>query len=97
MRAFTGAVRPRHGLFEQASCGTLFLDEVGEMSAGLQAKLLRVLQEGVLRRVGGDRDIRVDVRVVSATHRDLRSQDGFRSDLCQTEINRGSGRRLREP
>ena len=79
--AFTGAVRPRHGLFEQASGGTLFLDEVGEMSAGLQAKLLRVLQEGVLRRVGGDRDVRVDVRIVSATHRDLRSQDGFRSDL----------------
>lgn len=79
--AFTGAVRPRHGLFEQASGGTLFLDEVGEMSAGLQAKLLRVLQEGVLRRVGGNQNIHVDVRVVSATHRDLRSQDGFRSDL----------------
>lgn len=69
--AFTGANERRRGLFEQADGGTLFLDEVGEMSPRLQVMLLRVLQEGVLRRVGGEETVKVDVRVVAATHRDL--------------------------
>ena len=82
--AFTGAVRDKPGLFETASNGTLFLDEVGEMSPGLQAKLLRALQEGEIRRVGGDRAIRVSPRVVAASNRDLRAAvtaGTFREDL----------------
>ena len=82
--AFTGAVRDKPGLFETASRGTLFLDEVGEMSPGLQAKLLRALQEGEIRRVGGDRATRVAPRVVAASNRDLRaavSLGTFREDL----------------
>ena len=82
--AFTGAVAQRRGRFELAHGGTLFLDEVGEMSPGLQAKLLRVLQEGTLERVGGTRTVTVDVRVIGATNRDLRQMvaDGkFRDDL----------------
>ncbi len=78
--AFTGAIGRRRGLLELAHGGTLFLDEVGEMSPAVQAMLLRVLQEGVLRRVGGERVVRVDVRLVTATHRDLRGGD-FRADL----------------
>ncbi len=82
--AFTGAQSRKRGLFEAADGGTLFLDEVGEMSLALQAKLLRVLQEGRIRRVSGTREIPVDVRLVSATHRDLRvmaEEGGFRQDL----------------
>jgi two-component system, NtrC family, response regulator HupR/HoxA len=82
--AFTGAVADRIGLFEAAAGGTLFLDEIGDASALLQMKLLRVLQEGEARRVGDTRLRRVDVRVVSATHRTLEETvtgGGFRSDL----------------
>ena len=82
--AFTGANAVRHGLFEQAHGGTIFLDEIGDISPKLQAQLLRVLQEGELRRVGGNEIIRIDVRVIAATHRDLaveRDAGRFRSDL----------------
>jgi transcriptional regulator with PAS, ATPase and Fis domain len=82
--AFTGAVADRAGLFEAAAGGTLFLDEIGDASALLQMKLLRVLQEGEARRVGDTRARRVDVRVVSATHRCLEQavhSGGFRADL----------------
>ncbi len=82
--AFTGAVADRAGLFEAADKGTLFLDEIGDASALLQMKLLRVLQEGEARRVGDTRIRRLDVRVVSATHRCLEEAlgaGGFRADL----------------
>jgi transcriptional regulator with GAF, ATPase, and Fis domain len=82
--AFTGASSDRPGLFEEADGGTIFLDEVGEMPASMQAKLLRVLQDGEVRRVGAGKTVRVDVRVVSATHRDLGKlvEEGkFRQDL----------------
>jgi Nif-specific regulatory protein len=82
--AFTGAITQRKGRFEQADGGTLFLDEIGEVSSAFQAKLLRVLQEGELERVGGTRTIKVDVRIVAATHRDLESDvetGKFREDL----------------
>ena len=82
--AFTGAVRARRGLFEEASGGTLFIDEVAETSGGFQAKLLRVLQDGEIRRVGESTSIHVDVRVVAATNRDLRgeiAEKRFREDL----------------
>jgi DNA-binding NtrC family response regulator len=69
--AFTGALAAHPGLFESASGGTIFLDEIGDVPAKMQAQLLRVLQEGEIRRVGGTAVIKVDVRVVSATHRDL--------------------------
>src|ERR1700691_1695624 len=69
--SFTGATGRHIGKFEQAAGGTLFLDEIGDMPLGMQAKLLRVLEEGEIERVGGDRPISVDVRVVVATHRDL--------------------------
>jgi two-component system nitrogen regulation response regulator NtrX len=82
--AFTGAASARRGKFELADGGTLFLDEVGDLHAASQAKLLRVLQEGEFHRVGGERPIRVAVRVVSATNRDLGAmvaQNQFREDL----------------
>ncbi|MFH1529143.1 MAG: sigma-54 dependent transcriptional regulator [Pseudomonadota bacterium] len=82
--AFTGAYARKIGRFEQAHRGTLFLDEIGELSPGLQAKLLRVLQEQEFERVGGTEPVRVDVRVLSATNRDLVveiEKDRFREDL----------------
>ena len=82
--AFTGASRRREGRFELADTGTLFLDEVGEMSAAMQSKLLRVLQEGEFERVGGSRTLQVDVRIVAATNRDLAAEveaGRFRADL----------------
>jgi two-component system NtrC family response regulator len=82
--AFTGADRARAGRFEQASGGCLFLDEIGELPLGLQAKILRVLEEGLVDRLGGQRRIEVDVRVVAATHRDLQAESqrgSFRADL----------------
>ena len=83
--AFTGAVKGgKKGLFEQADGGTLFLDEIGEISHQLQVRLLRVLQEGVIRRVGGDAEIPVDVRIIAATHRNLEEMlraGEFREDL----------------
>lgn len=78
--AFTGAERQRIGRLEEASAGTLFLDEVGDLSAAVQAKLLRALEEHLVRRVGGTRDIPVDFRLIAATNRDLADGD-FRSDL----------------
>ena len=82
--SFTGAIRDKQGLFQLARNGTLFLDEVGEMSLSVQAKLLRVLESGEIRKVGGDANIRVNARVVAATNRDLRmasAQGAFRQDL----------------
>jgi two-component system, NtrC family, response regulator GlrR len=82
--AFTGAVQAHKGLFQSADRGTLFLDEIGDMPLPLQVKLLRVLQEGEVRPVGATQSIPVDVRVISATHRDLdtqRSNGQFREDL----------------
>jgi two-component system nitrogen regulation response regulator NtrX len=82
--SFTGAFADRTGKFEQADGGTLFLDEVGDMSLPAQAKLLRVLQEGVVTRIGGSKSIQVDVRVLAATNKnlDLEIADGhFREDL----------------
>src|SRR5262249_20764099 len=82
--AFTGAVSERPGLFETADGGTVFLDEVGEMAPSAQAKLLRVLQDGEVRRVGSARARRVEVRVICATHRDLQAlvrAQRFREDL----------------
>jgi transcriptional regulator with PAS, ATPase and Fis domain len=82
--AFSGADRQRKGAFEEADRGTLFLDEIGEMPLDLQAKLLRALETGEVKRVGSSRPIQVSVRVVSATHRDLAAQvraGRFREDL----------------
>jgi two-component system response regulator AtoC len=82
--SFTGAERVHHGYFERADGGTLFLDEVSEMPPELQAKLLRVLEAGVLARVGGEKLVKIDVRIVAATNRDLDAavaEGKFRSDL----------------
>ena len=82
--AFTGASAQRIGRFEKAHEGTLFLDEVGEIDVGIQTKLLRVLQEGEIERVGGTQTIKVDVRIIAATNRDLRqaiAQGSFREDF----------------
>ncbi len=82
--AFTGAAIRKNGLFEEASGGTIFLDEIGDMQATLQAKLLRVLEERSVRRVGGNRDLPVDIRVIAATNRDLEERiraGSFRQDL----------------
>jgi Nif-specific regulatory protein len=82
--AFTGAVESRKGRFEQAHGGTLFLDEIGEVSPAFQAKMLRILQEGEFERVGGSKTIKVDVRIIAATHRDLETaveMGDFREDL----------------
>lgn len=82
--AFTGAEQRHPGAFEQASGGTLFLDEIGELSLDLQAKILRTLEYQTVRRVGGTQEVRIDVRVVTATHRNLStlvSQGKFREDL----------------
>src|SRR5262249_45100845 len=82
--SFTGAMQQRRGKFELADGGTLFLDEVGDMNPSAQAKVLRVLQENELERVGGGETIKVDVRVVAATNKDLQAEieaDRFREDL----------------
>lgn len=82
--SFTSAIKQRIGKFEQANGGTLFLDEIGDMSLGAQAKVLRALQEGKITRVGADKDINVDVRVVAATNKDLLKEvddKNFRLDL----------------
>ena len=82
--AFTSAVKDKKGKFELASGGTLFLDEIGDMSLSAQAKVLRALQENVIQRVGSERDIKIDARVVAATNKDLRkeiAEGRFREDL----------------
>ena len=82
--AFTSAVKQRKGKFEQADGGTLFMDEIGDMSLAAQAKVLRALQENRISRVGSDKDIEVDVRVIAATNKDLREEirkGNFREDL----------------
>jgi two-component system, NtrC family, nitrogen regulation response regulator NtrX len=82
--AFTSAVKQRIGKFEQAEAGTLFLDEIGDMSLSAQAKVLRALQENKITRVGGDKEINVNVRVIAATNKDLKKEIGenkFREDL----------------
>jgi sigma-54 dependent transcriptional regulator, acetoin dehydrogenase operon transcriptional activator AcoR len=92
--AFTGAVRDKKGRFELADGGTIFLDEVGELSPNIQVKLLRVLQEGVFEKVGGEKSVTVDVRVISATNKDLRKmvqKNQYREDLfyrlCVVPVN----------
>ncbi|MFH1231309.1 MAG: sigma 54-interacting transcriptional regulator [Planctomycetota bacterium] len=82
--AFTGAINDKRGLFEQANYGTLFLDEIGDMSIGMQAKLLRVIENGEIKLVGDEKVTKVDVRIISATNKDLKilmKQDKFREDL----------------
>ncbi len=82
--SFTGAVASRRGWFERADGGTLFLDEVGELPPAAQVRLLRVLQDGIIQKIGSEHDVQVDVRVIAATHRDLPKmvqEGGFREDL----------------
>jgi PAS domain S-box-containing protein len=82
--AFTGAIRDKKGRFEMADTGTIFLDEIGDISPAMQTRLLRVLQEGIFQRVGAEQPIQADVRVISATHRDLQKEIAagrFREDL----------------
>ena len=96
--SFTGAVHNKEGLFEVAEKGTLFLDEVGELPVALQVKLLRVLQEKTIRRVGGNQDQPVDVRVLAATNRRLEkeiAEGRFREEVCErTELERLSDARM---
>ena len=83
--SFTSAIKQRKGKFEQAHGGTIFLDEIGDMSLSAQAKVLRALQENKISRVGSDKDIQVDVRIIAATNKDLSkeiAQGSFREDLC---------------
>src|SRR4029079_11490015 len=98
--AFTGAIAERVGVFEEAHTGTLFLDEVGELSPRAQAKVLRVIQEGELRRIGENTSRRVDVRIVSATNRELRAETAagrFRLDLLyRLDVLRVGGPPLRD-
>ena len=82
--AFTSAIKERAGKFEAANKGTIFLDEIGDMSLSAQAKVLRALQENKVQRVGSDKDIKVDVRVITATNKDLKkeiAEGRFREDL----------------
>jgi two-component system, NtrC family, nitrogen regulation response regulator NtrX len=82
--AFTSAIKQRKGKFEQADGGTIFLDEIGDMSLSAQAKVLRALQENIISRVGSDKDIRVNVRVLAATNKNLQEEirkSNFREDL----------------
>ncbi len=82
--AFTGAHRRKPGRFERADKGTIFLDEIGDLSPGVQTKLLRVLQDGSFERVGGTQTLKVDVRVITATNKDIEKEvqeGGFREDL----------------
>ena len=82
--SFTSAHRQKSGKFEQANGGTLFLDEIGDMSASAQAKVLRALQENKITRVGGNKEIKIDTRIVAATNKDLRKEinnGNFREDL----------------
>src|SRR5204863_4014215 len=82
--AFTDAKAKKEGLFEQAQGGTIFLDEIGELELGLQAKLLRVLEGNTFRRVGGLKDLPLNVRILAASNRDLKrtsEEGGFRLDL----------------
>src|SRR4029079_8523280 len=82
--SFTGAVNVRKGWFERADGGTLFLDEIGELPLDAQVRLLRILQDGTFERVGGSKPLKVDVRIVAATHRDLQAmvaEGNFREDL----------------
>lgn len=82
--AFTGATSDKPGKFERANCGTIFLDEIGDMSPDLQIKVLKVLEEGEFERVGGTKTVKVDVRIIAATHRNLEEEvqkGNFREDL----------------
>jgi two-component system nitrogen regulation response regulator NtrX len=82
--SFTSAIKQRKGDFEQANGGTIFLDEIGDMSLSAQAKVLRALQENKITRVGGEKDIEVDVRVIAATNKELKKEiakERFREDL----------------
>jgi transcriptional regulator with GAF, ATPase, and Fis domain len=82
--AFTSAIKQRIGKFEQADGGTLFLDEIGDMSLSAQAKVLRALQEGKITRVGGEKEVKINVRVLAATNKDLKkaiAEGEFREDL----------------
>ena len=87
--AFTGAQTLRQGLFERANEGTLLLDEIGEMPLVLQAKLLRILQEREFERIGGHQTIKVDIRIIAATNRDLQAmvkEGTFREDLLRVSM-----------